>query len=67
MRASAAPLHLTMIGFVLTIPPAVTCRLLIPNNLGGIEWNRMTIERDLHFQPGPFSKVIEQYRRERGQ
>jgi len=27
----------------------------------------LTIERDLHFKPGPFSKVIEQYRRERGQ
>jgi hypothetical protein len=27
----------------------------------------LTIERDLHFKPGPFSQVIEQYRRERGQ
>ena len=27
----------------------------------------LTIERDLHFKPGPFSHVIEQYRRERGQ
>ena len=27
----------------------------------------MTIERDRYFQPGPFSKVIEQYRRDRGQ
>ena len=26
----------------------------------------LAIERDLYFQPGPFSKVIEQYRRERG-
>ena len=26
----------------------------------------LTIERDIHFTPGPFSKVIEQYRRERG-
>jgi hypothetical protein len=26
----------------------------------------LAIERDLHFQPGPFSKVIERYRRERG-
>jgi hypothetical protein len=27
----------------------------------------LTIERDLHFKPGPFSQVIEQYRRQRGQ
>ncbi len=27
----------------------------------------LTIERDPHFTPGPFSRVIEQYRRERGQ
>src|SRR5205823_11436583 len=27
----------------------------------------LTIERDLHFTPGPFSRVIEQYRRARGQ
>jgi hypothetical protein len=27
----------------------------------------LTIERDLHFKPGPFSQVIEQFRRERGQ
>ena len=27
----------------------------------------LPIERDLHFQSGTFSKVIEQYRRERGQ
>src|SRR5438034_1376679 len=26
----------------------------------------LTIERDLHFKPEPFSQVIEQYRRERG-
>src|SRR5258707_13669639 len=26
----------------------------------------LTIERDLHFRPGPFSQVIQQYRRERG-
>ena len=27
----------------------------------------LPIERDLHFQSGPFSTVIEQYRRQRGQ
>jgi hypothetical protein len=27
----------------------------------------LTIERDLYFRPGPFSEVIERYRRERGQ
>src|SRR5438552_5703707 len=27
----------------------------------------LTIERDVHFKPGPFSQVIQQYRRERGQ
>jgi hypothetical protein len=27
----------------------------------------LTIERDLYFKPGPFSQVIEQYRRQRGQ
>jgi Protein of unknown function (DUF2958) len=27
----------------------------------------LAIERDLHFTPGPFSQVIQQYRRERGQ
>ena len=27
----------------------------------------LTIERDLHFRTGPFSQVIEQFRRERGQ
>jgi hypothetical protein len=26
----------------------------------------LTIERDLYFKPGPFSEVIERYRRERG-
>jgi hypothetical protein len=26
----------------------------------------VAIERDLYFQPGPFSKVVEPYRRERG-
>jgi hypothetical protein len=26
----------------------------------------LTIERDLYFKPGPFSEVIEQYRRQRG-
>jgi hypothetical protein len=26
----------------------------------------LTIERDLHFKPGPFSRVMEQYHRERG-
>jgi len=26
----------------------------------------LTIERDLHFNRGPFSQVIEQYRRQRG-
>jgi hypothetical protein len=25
----------------------------------------LTIERDLHFEPAPFSRVIEQYRHER--
>lgn len=28
---------------------------------------RMPIERDLHFQPGPFTEVIARYRKERGQ
>jgi len=27
----------------------------------------LTIERDLFFKPGPFSQVIQQFRRERGQ
>lgn len=27
----------------------------------------LTIERDLYFKPGPFSQVLQQYRRERGQ
>jgi hypothetical protein len=27
----------------------------------------LTLERDLYFRPGPFSQVIEQYRKERGQ
>jgi hypothetical protein len=27
----------------------------------------LTIERDLHFTPGPFSEVIRQHRRQRGQ
>jgi hypothetical protein len=27
----------------------------------------LTIERDLYFKPGPFSQVIQQFRRERGQ
>jgi hypothetical protein len=27
----------------------------------------LTIERDLYFKPGPFSQVIAQYRRQRGQ
>ena len=27
----------------------------------------LTIERDLHFQPEPFSKVIARFRKERGQ
>lgn len=34
-------------------------------NVGGL--GRMPIERDLHFQPGPFSEVIARYRKERGQ
>ncbi len=28
---------------------------------------RLPIERDLYFEPGPYSEVIERYRRERGQ
>jgi Protein of unknown function (DUF2958) len=28
---------------------------------------RMPIERDLYFQPGPFTEVIARYRKERGQ
>ncbi len=27
----------------------------------------LTLERDLHFRPGPFSQVIQQFRKERGQ
>jgi Protein of unknown function (DUF2958) len=27
----------------------------------------LALERDIHFTPGPFSRVIEQYRRERGE
>jgi len=39
------------------------CRAINGGNQAG---GRLTIERDLYFKRGPFNKVIEQFRRERG-